>query len=1247
MSDADLTDEADDPQWLLSEAGTLIQQGRFTLAAALLERCRELAQEQDDQPLLEAIAKLENTSRPPLASSLNTSIALFDQSRQSLVRGELTLASIGFVTGHALASTLNDESGDLPLYMGIGLMTAQAALGNAAAVISTGHRLLDIEEDEEPDEPSSANAVLRAALSAEAQGDHDTAEGLYLRLQHALEALTPYPGLEIERSKVLMNRGINFDSSGSPQEAEACFLQAQGLLDQSEVSESEPEFQALLHMNRAVTLSALEQYDESDRYAAKAQAIFDGLTDSASARSHAAVVRTQRGDNLRKQGQLLRAEELYEAASAAFAALPASEHAAQNSDLASLSLGRANNAMALGRVAEAEDLLIAAQQIYESLPEGAEKGYKLAGIHLNRAVAAQRQGRHAEAEARYRQAQELFDEVPGSVHVRTQRATVRMNRGDNLETMGLLDGADQCHEQAQALFDDLSSRYGAQSGSANVRINRANTLQSRGRHLEAEALYAEIDALLWGLPASLEKLEARTVASLNHGINLQALGHYDAAGEQLRAALQFLLAQDRSTAVRSMQGTILSNLANNASLRGQYGESEQAFAAAIDLYDALPDSEDSFTGRLLVRVNRLSNLLADRQLSSTAALWPDSFERLQALQGHSNANLPEAATVLMQALIELGEAALCDLELCVQRAMALCRWSLDWIDLVSDPLEPSPPGAEHVVSTFGLAMGWMLQSEQTDSISELLSEQFGRFAAAERLAGEDVASGTANRHPIAALRTSIRRLSGELQALESSLPAGNSTQGGARAMELLRSRRDTDVRALQAALRNQRQNDDAAARMSMAQVANAVRPTPDGTRRALAILFRYLVTVNDPTDPKPTFRVAAAALVVTPNSTSPKVVLLPDVVLDVAVNGRETLDFGSPSRPMYAAAAAAGMTRASHGQAPAASADGWSLRNAVKAGKEALWPAIGEVDEVFLATHHELGHLPWQSLGERQPVRVFHGVQLAVQELRRTRRTMPIAPPSAGRHLGVLAHSPAKRQRREATLTSSGWGTAIAGVYADRTVTRLQWPSVSETLEDKEALLQRLPALLQLSCHGTAREVHTGQAAASTSAYELGLAISALAPPSHHLEAVLMVSCASAQAGTNAFGEAGGWSVVLHGKVDAVLGALYPVDDLLCSLFILLLHRSWARTGDLRAALADTRARLRNGRWGDDAAEEEDVLATWSSALASAVGDVEPRSAGRLQQVLHRARDNFEYRHTLYLDDHRMRLVAESFVILG
>ncbi len=215
-------------------------------------------------------------------------------------------------------------------------------------------------------------------------------------------------------------------------------------------------------------------------------------------------------------------------------------------------------------------------------------------------------------------------------------------------------------------------------------------------------------------------------------------------------------------------------------------------------------------------------------------------------------------------------------------------------------------------------------------------------------------------------------------------------------------------------------------------------------------------------------------------------------------------------------------------------------------------------------------------------------------------------------------------------------------MYADQQITAALWPN-HQLIAGKDTLLRTPPALLQLSCHGSAREAYTGQGDVRMTAFELDDAIET------PMRALLTIACSTAQAGTNGFGESGGWSVVLHDKVGAVLGALYPVSDRFCPLFVLLLHRAWAGTGDLRAALAEVRRRLRTGQWVDDETDAEGFKALWVEALRAVPrnGALAGGNIDEYEDAAGRVSSYFEDREFMYDDECYVRLIAEAFVIFG
>lgn len=67
------------------------------------------------------------------------------------------------------------------------------------------------------------------------------------------------------------------------------------------------------------------------------------------------------------------------------------------------------------------------------------------------------------------------------------------------------------------------------------------------------------------------------------------------------------------------------------------------------------------------------------------------------------------------------------------------------------------------------------------------------------------------------------------------------------------------------------------------------------------------------------------------------------------------------------------------------------------------------------------------------------------------------------------------------------------------------------------------------------------------SAYELTVA---LTQRGECLDACILVACSTGEAGALPLGEFHGWSVVLADCARVVVGSLYPVDDIFCSLFV-------------------------------------------------------------------------------------------------
>jgi len=331
-----------------------------------------------------------------------------------------------------------------------------------------------------------------------------------------------------------------------------------------------------------------------------------------------------------------------------------------------------------------------------------------------------------------------------------------------------------------------------------------------------------------------------------------------------------------------------------------------------------------------------------------------------------------------------------------------------------------------------------------------------------------------------------------------------------------------------------------------------------------------------------------------------------------------------------------------HGQPVMAS--GLAVRAAVDAGWAAIIPFLGNAREVFVGVNQHLAQLPWQVAEDEggRKLYVHYGVHQVVQALEAD-PTAAVAAPDPQRPLGVLAHSP-----EDTLVIGQSLLSPIPGVEADQAIALALCPTC-EPLRDREAFLQSTSPLLQLSCHGLPDWVHTGPdepQAGFTSVYDFDRA---LRERKQVLDALILLACSTGQANDNAWGEVQGWSAVLGDRARLVVAPLYPVDDLLCSLFVLILLREWQACGDLRQALTRTRTRLRSGQWADSDAQTEGLCAQWYAALGQAYDD-DP-------DPIEQARGYAEARHLLYRDpnpvpDNRLESAAlqrltEAFVVFG
>ena len=721
---------------------------------------------------------------------------------------------------------------------------------------------------------------------------------------------------------------------------------------------------------------------------------------------------------------------------------------------------------------------------------------------------------------------------------------------------------------------------------ASVCMNRANNLQAQGQHGAAETLYAEAQSLFDALPDS--------------------------------------------EAVRTHRASVRMNRAGNLQAQGQHGAAESLYAQAQPLFDALPDSDAVRVDRAKVRSNRIRNLIISGRPDAVRGTWAEGVQVLQSLHGHSGSDYGQLVRRYSRDGIRLFRRGVLSLSECETAVLALCRSGIDHLDCAPEVLmEESgapPASAKDIAALMSLAVSWLIEIGHTGQAVALLTEYSGRYANAQRLLAEEAASPPqeAERHPVTQLRLQLRDANWALRAWEA-----QSTRGDDFALEQarLRQERDTLRDALLAAVREHGAGETS---HDLSTAFLSQRLGPEG--RALVLLLRVSEPDGDGMDD---IRDQALALVLAPGATDFQRVPLPEGVWLAAAHPDKLPQATISSSPQRGA-----NTR--HGQPVMAS--GLAVRAAVDAGWAAIIPFLGNAREVFVGVNQHLAQLPWQVAEDEggRKLYVHYGVHRVVQALE-AGPTAAVAAPDPQRPLGVLAHSP-----EDTLVIGQSLLPPIPGVEADQAIALALYPTC-EPLRGREDFLRSTSPLLQLSCHGLPDWVHSGPdepEAGFTSVYDFDRA---LRERKQVLDALILLACSTGQANDNAWGEVQGWSAVLGDRARLVVAPLYPVDDLLCSLFVLILLREWQACGDLRQALTRTRTRLRSGQWADSDAQTESLCAQWYAALSQAYDD-DP-------DPIEQARGYAEARHLLYRDpnpvpDNRLESAAlqrltEAFVVFG
>jgi tetratricopeptide (TPR) repeat protein len=702
--------------------------------------------------------------------------------------------------------------------------------------------------------------------------------------------------------------------------------------------------------------------------------------------------------------------------------------------------------------------------------------------------------------------------------------------------------------------------------------------------------------------------------------------------------------------MRLSQASIRFHRASNLEELHQYEEAEQLNDEALAIYASMRKSDEVRVNKVGVSVNNLGVLLALGKRGQARDLCERTVEISLELVTHENANVPIVYLLLARSVIHLNGAMTAQQGASDDAALpdgrvetllrALCRASIDWLDLMGrlSDSNSSVPGGESVATTVQTSLSWLLRSSgRVLQATSLLADYYGRYASAQRLLlksqgleqaqDELIAVGRANGvvSQVDQLTLQLRGLIGSYQALarqrDEYLDADRNSSAFRQLEGQLAVIREQRLNIRSKLLKQLRQNradlecngsDDVEVTAQRLQVAIGQAP------RALVLLLE----INDSDG----FNKAVALLFLGMRTQSfvAHIVQLPAQVLESL--GQRRSDECRSSRGLNST------------RGPQSAPDGLMLRNTVLSAWTVLEPLLKDFEEVHIGVHQRLGELPWQAVDdqieERRLICVHHGVSAALRALGR-RGSPEVGPPRGEGKFGVLAHTPSHPVRLD--LDSENRLAPIPGVHADLKATQLVVGENHLLLRGRDALLEAVGGLtlLQLSCHGEPRSAHTGPGSQRTSAYEL---VMQLERHDAHLQACILVACSTARADENAWGESGGWSAALQDRCRLVLGALHPVADQYCTLFVLLLHRDWQELGDLKVALRRVRNRLRSGQWADSEHDLRQVQEQWLCALQAI-------PAG--ETIMDDARSLLRDRHDLYERDADLRGMVEGFVVFG
>ena len=1121
----------------------------------------------------------------------------------------------------------------------------EAAIQSYAAAIQTAPAL-EGKADPEPSiilRASSGRAKCFAALMR-----HEDADRCFQDAEKARRTLEPSDELTAFGVGLAIARAENAFAGRLPVDVEPDLRTLENeIAGRSELA----VFQGLLTLTLGALSADRGRHDEAEAQFAKVECLIPTLESGDMTAMLQAALLGARAHSHAATGMHAEAALALEEASEIMGTLPPRQPNVDRQQ-GLLLAERADNLAQLGRHEAAEQCYAQAQDSLDRFDDAQGVRMRVL-VRLQRAANGLGVGRLVHSQRLIEQALLLLEHLAGPIRgIEALRTLATFAYAGCLQALGNHAKADQHYEQAMRAFAEIASGELSPLVPAMIRMDRAINLHLMDRRAEAEEHFRQARDLLerpMGVPTGIELPFAQL--KINQALSFRSAGRIDDADRSLAEARR-LVESLQSDADRS---GVLSGLdfhqACTLWVRGRHHEADHYFDQAIMALGDRDGSDALHFSRAWIIRNRMLNLVeADRSAEAARHLGA-LLDDVTALVSFVGADLPDlmlSAGALAHCIHDAGaldDAATLE----VQRR--LTRFAFEWLDLfpcghaaprsrasdgrhdgladrsLTEAEGPAMPASTSVACLVEQVLGWQVDNGHLDAVCPLLAEQAERRAVALRLAFAAHAARAGPRTEALApgLEEAARLERAKHQLQEASARAfsvGAAASPDQADQRLLDDRRQllARIQATISGLRGSAPIDPQAAAFT-AEGLGRLLLDHLGAQSSLVVLFSTIAAAGAKS-------AGARALIVVAGATRFERIDLPPSV-SAALDGEVTSQQwgGRPRRQ--------------------AVLDGW----------DSIRPWLGSpAGEVVVAVHHDLVELPWQTAEDeaepalRRRLRVVPGIGNAAQLIAEG-PARPVAPPGPGRVLAVLAHTPAgpvpdgEGGRRGVGRPGDEAGP-IPGVAVDRAFTRALYPQ-AEDLHGREALLETTCRLVQVSCHADALSALTGIGSTRTGAAEWAQAL-------HHadrrLDACVLVACTTGRVAYDSWGQSAGWAVSLQPVSKLTVGALLPVDDRLCGLFVVLLHRYWRSTGDLRDAMIETRRALRSGRWAPDGALATELLQQWKEAITVASA-LDSRIGA---DWLGRADRYFEMRTRLYDGGERpaqalrrLQDIADGFVLFG